>query len=150
MKEMLVVILEKYSWIIGILAILGIEISPIKINPIKWVWKLIINFLGFINNAIHKDIKEKLDYIMVELKKMKHDDDMKDVMEIKNKLISYKVMLQKSGLNEGQYDRCFELIDKYEFYHNKYKGEVNGHMDSTIKYIKTQYESGNVLQNEDD
>ena len=150
MKETLVMILGKYSWLIGILAILGVEISPIKVSPIKWIFKLITRSFGVINNAIHKDINDKLDYIMKELKKMKHDDDMKDVMEIKNKLINYKYMLQTHGLNEGQYDRCFELIDKYDYYHSKYKGEVNGHMDSTIKYIKTQYENGNVVQNKDD
>ena len=150
MKEVILMILEKYSWLIGILAIIGVEISPIKVNPIKWIFKLITSLFRAINNAIHKDINDKLDYIMEELKKMKHDEDMKDVMEIKNKLINYKVLLQETGLDEGQYDRCFELIEKYEFYHNKYQGEVNGHMESTIKYIKNQYENGNVLHKKDD
>ena len=150
MKEVIMLILEKYSWLLGILAIIGVEISPIKVNPIKWLFLLIKSFFKNINNSIHKDINDKLDYIMTELKTMKYDNDMKDVMEIKNKLINYRTCLQTDGLNEGQYERCFELIEKYKYYHEKYKGEVNGHMDSTIKYIKTQYESGNVLHNKDD
>lgn len=138
MKDILIKILQDYSWVLGILAIVGIEVSPIKINPISFIGKI----LGKINSYIHKDIYDCQKQILNRLDIMEKDSDFKDVMEIKNKLCNYKVMLQTSGLDEFQYTRCFELIERYKFYQNKYPGEVNGHMNAVIKFIETQYNDG--------
>ena len=50
-------LLEEYTWVLGVLALVGIELSPIKINPIKYVGRLISSWLGI------KEIKEDVNQL---------------------------------------------------------------------------------------
>ena len=44
--EILQTLVEKYTWLITLLALFGIEVSPIKFNPITLIGKLFGKFLG--------------------------------------------------------------------------------------------------------
>lgn len=57
--EILQTIVEKYTWLIALLALFGIEVSPIKFNPITLIGKLLGKFLGINKITDRLDILEK-------------------------------------------------------------------------------------------
>ena len=57
--EVLQTIVEKYTWLIALLALFGIEISPIKFNPITSIGKLLGRFLGINKITDRLDVLEK-------------------------------------------------------------------------------------------
>ena len=57
--EVLQTIVEKYTWLIALLALFGIEISPIKFNPITLIGKLFGRFLGINKSTDRLDVLEK-------------------------------------------------------------------------------------------
>ena len=122
MKEFI----QQWGLIITFLGLLGIEISPIKVNPLRWLFKAL-------GKALNCELIEK-------------DGDFKDLLNIKNNLSNYHVMLSTTGLDENQYRRCFELEEKYKEYKEKYPGEVNGHMDALLEAIHHNYKKGNILK----
>lgn len=125
-------ILDTYKYLISIIALLGIEIAPIKISPIKWFFKKL-------DKLLHGELYKSIDELSKKFEQKVEDDDFDKIMEIKNKLCNYKTMLNNYGLDEDQYRRCFELIDKYAHYKEKYGDRVNGHMDAIIENIRTSY-----------
>ena len=135
MKEFI----QQWGAIITFLGLLGIEISPIKINPLKWLGKVI-------GNLLNSDLTDKVDAITIKVNKLERNNDFKDLLDIKNNLSNYHVMLATTGLDENQYRRCFELEQKYCEYKKKYPGEVNGHMDALLEAIHDNYRKGNILQ----
>lgn len=52
-------LIEKYTWLIALLALFGIEISPIKFNPITLIGKLLGRFLGINKINDRLDVLEK-------------------------------------------------------------------------------------------
>ena len=57
--EILQTIVEKYTWLIALLALFGIEVSPIKFNPITLIGKLFGKFLGINKITDRLDVLEK-------------------------------------------------------------------------------------------
>lgn len=57
--EILQTLVEKYTWLIALLALFGIEVSPIKFNPITLIGKLLGKFLGINKITDRLDILEK-------------------------------------------------------------------------------------------
>lgn len=133
MKE----ILQQWGTIIAVLGLIGIEISPIKINPLGWLFRAL-------GKAFNRDLIEKVDIISAKVNKIEKDNDFKEISDIKNNLSNYHVLLGTVGLDENQYRRCFELEQKYKEFKDKYKGEVNGHMDTMIEAIHENYKKGNI------
>jgi hypothetical protein len=132
-------IIQHWGLVITFLGLLGIEISPIKINPLKWLGKVV-------GNLLNGDLVAKIDDLANKVNKMEKDADFKNILDIKNNLSNYHVMLQTMGLDENQFRRCFELEEKYNFYKNKYPGEVNGHMDALLESIHTHYKNDDILK----
>ena len=56
--EVLQTIVEKYTWLIALLALFGIEVSPIKFNPITLIGKLFGKFLGINKITDRLDVLE--------------------------------------------------------------------------------------------
>lgn len=52
-------LIDKYTWLIALLALFGIEMSPIKFNPITLIGKLLGRFLGINKITDRLDILEK-------------------------------------------------------------------------------------------
>lgn len=130
--------LKDWSTLIAILGLLGIEISPIKINPIKWT-------LVKIGNLLNNDIKKEVNKIAVKVDILEENQDFVEIFNIKQRITNYHALLLNSGLNENQYRRCFELEAKYRFFKDKYPGRVNGHMDAMLESIHKNYLNGNIV-----
>lgn len=130
--------IQQWGALLAFLGLLGIEISPIKINPLRWLFRAIGGLLN--GELIHK-----IDTLSEKVNKLERHNDFKDLLDIKNTLSNYHVMLATTGLDENQYRRCFELEEKYNYYKNKYPGEVNGHMDALLGAIHDSYKKGKIL-----
>lgn len=135
--------IKEWATIVSILGLIGIELSPIKINPIKWCLKNI-------GKLLNQDIKKEINKISDKVDKLEENQDFADVFNIKQRVTNYHALLLNSGLNNDQYRRCFELESKYRLYQGKYPGRVNGHLDAMFEAIHTNYLKGNIILMEDD
>lgn len=138
MYKVLLEFAKQWGILISFLGLIGIEIAPIKIKPISWILKRI-------GALLNKELFEKIDVLDTKVTKLERDNDFKDILDIKQNLSNYKVLLIQNGLDENQYRRCFELESKYNFYKEKYPGEVNGHMDAIMEVIHENYKNENIL-----
>lgn len=135
--------LKDWAALIAVLGLLGIEIAPIKINPIRWM-------LRKIGNLLNHDIREEVDKITTKVDKLEENQDFFEVFNIKQRITNYHALLINSGLDENQYRRCFELETKYRGYQEKYPGRVNGHMDAMFEAIHANYLDGNIILMEEE
>lgn len=122
-------ILKDYGWLIAFLATIGIEIAPIKINPIKWIGTLLGNFLGL--GVIKKDIKS-----------LKETVDWNDIDTVRNRISAFENLVRldtnKNQLKKHQYITALKDIDKWKYYHTVYKN-LNGEMNLAIQNIEESY-----------
>ena len=130
--------LEQWGALVTFLGLLGIEIMPIKIKPLSWL-------LRKAGKLLNNELIEKVDLLNVKVVQLERANDFKEILDIKQNLSNYKVLLLQNGLDENQYRRCFELETKYNFYKEKYPGEVNGHMDALMEVIHENYKNENIL-----
>lgn len=135
--------LKEWAGLIAALGLLGIEIAPIKVNPISWVLRKIGNLLNY-------DIRKEVNSLTTKVDKIEENQDFADVFNIKQRITNYHALLLNSGLDENQYRRCFELATKYRFYQKKYPGRVNGHMDAMVESIHNNYLKGNIILMEEE
>lgn len=138
--------IHHWGLVIAFFGLLGIEISPIKINPLRFLLKSL-------GKLLTSSIEDRLDNIDLKVTDLSHkvsvmekNSDFKDLLNIKNNLSNYHNMLATVGLDENQFRRCFELEEKYIYYKTKYEGEVNGHMDAILDSIHYNYKKGNILK----
>lgn len=134
--------LKNWASLIAVLGLLGIEIAPIKINPIRWC-------LRKIGNLFNSDLKEQVSNLSNKVNTIEESQDFTDIFSIKQHITNYHALLINSGLDENQYRRCFELEAKYKKYKEKYKERVNGHMDAMFEAIHNNYVKGNILRLEE-
>ena len=134
--------LKDWATLIAVLGLLGIEIAPIKVNPLSWV-------LRKLGNLLNKDIKEEVTKLSDKVDRIEESQDFADMFSIKQRITNYHALLVNSGLDENQYRRCFELETKYRTYQKKYPGRVNGHMDAMFESIHTNYLDGNIVLEDD-
>lgn len=113
-------ILNHYKWLIGILTVVGIELTPIKINPIKTVGKLFGKWIGI--DSLGKQIT-KVDEKVDENEK---DRIRYEILQFSNSLRSGK---QKT---ENDYTHIEELYQKY---HEKL--HANSYISSEMDYIRS-------------
>lgn len=130
--------LKDWATLIAVLGLLGIEIAPIKIRPISWIFRKI-------GNLLNHDIREEVDKINTKVNAIEESQDFADIFSIKQRITNYHALLLNSGLDENQYRRCFELETKYRGYQEKYPGRVNGHMDAMFEALHTNYLNGNII-----
>lgn len=135
-------ILKHISDIVALLATLGvvIEVSPIKISPLSWLGRL-----------INKDTNERIDKIQKQVDEIEYKSAMKDLADIRNRLISYGLLMQKGEilsldvLKSIQHD-----LDVYDFYKDKYqymelngrKVKINGEVETTRTLVNNQLLKG--------
>lgn len=144
---MIMKFINEWGALIGILGIIGIEISPIKINPIGWILKNI-------GKLLNQDIKKEVNKLSDKVDKLEESQDFTDVFNIKQRITNYHTLLLTNGLDNNQYRRCFELEDKYRIYQKKYEkkypGKINGHLDTMLAAIHDNYLKGNIIFMEDE
>ena len=113
-------IIEQYGVLLGVLAMIGIEISPIKINPFTWLGKICGKLLGIddLNKKITK-VDEKV--------------DINERDRIRYEILQFSGSL-RNGLTrtENDYQHIEELYQKY---HEVLK--ANSYITSEIEFIRS-------------
>ena len=112
-------IIEQYGVFLGVLAMVGIEISPIKVNPFTWLGKVCGRLLGIqeLNKKITK-VDEKV--------------DINERDRIRYEILQFSGSL-RNGLTrtENDYTHIEEL---YEKYNNTLK--ANSYITSEMNFIR--------------
>ena len=127
MKELFSIVLEEYTWILGVLALVGVEIMPIKVSPIKYIGKLISTWLGI------SKINDDLDTLKKEV-------DANEIDRIKYEILQFSGSL-RNGLKrtEVDYQHIEAIFTKY-----KAKGG-NTYIMHEMEYIRECHDKGMIL-----
>lgn len=123
---------------ISFLALFGVtvELIPIKISPLQWLGK-----------RMNKATNDRIDKIQKQVDDIEYRNAMKDLADVRNRLISYGLLMQKgekfdfNTLSNIQHD-----LDIYDFYKEKYvymelngrKIKINGEIETTRKLVDKQ------------
>ena len=120
-------LLDDYVWVLGVLALVGIEISPIKINPIKYLGNILGSWLGI------KDIDDKVN-------SLKEEVDANEIDRIKYEILQFSGSL-RNGLKRTEVDyRHIEAI------FTKYKNKGgNSYILHEMEYIRDCHDKGMIL-----
>lgn len=127
MEELFSLIIEKYTWILALLALVGVEIMPIKISPIKYLGKLTATWLGI--SQINKDLIT-----------LKQEVDANEIDRIKYEILQFSGSL-RNGLKrtEVDYQHIEAIFTKY-----KNKGG-NTYIMHEMEYIRECHDKGMIL-----
>lgn len=111
-------ILEQYGALIGFLALIGIELSPIKLNPFSLLGKICGKLLGI------NDLEKKIDNIQKEV-------DLNERDRIRYEILQFSGSL-RNGLQrtENDYEHIEEIYEKYQ------KKGWNSYIHSEIDFIR--------------
>lgn len=125
--DLLSLILEKYTWVLGVLALIGVELSPIKINPIKYIGKILSSWLGI------KEIKDDMDHLKKEV-------DANELDRIKYEILQFSGSL-RNGLKrtEVDYQHIEAMFTKY-----KNKGG-NTYIMHEMEFIRECHDKGMIM-----
>ena len=125
--EIVDLIIEKYTLVLGILALVGIEISPIKLNPIKWFGACLSSWLGI----------SQLD---AKINKLEQEVDANEIDRIKYEILQFSGSL-RNGLkrSETDYVHIESIFTKY-----KNKGG-NSYIMHEMEYIRDCHDKGMIL-----
>ena len=118
-------ILEQYGTLIGFLALIGIELSPIKFNPFSLLGKICGKLLGIneLNQKI-KEVEKKVDKTIEETNKNELDRIRYEILQFSGSL--------RNGLQrtENDYQHIEEIFEKYE------KKGGNSYIHSEMEFIR--------------
>lgn len=95
-------IIEQYGVLLGVLAMIGIEISPIKINPFTWLGKIFRKLLG-------------IDELDKKITKIDEKVDINEIDRIKYEISQFSGSL-RNGLKREEFDyqHIEDLFGKYQ------------------------------------
>lgn len=98
-----------------------VEITPIKINPIAFIGKL-----------LNKYTNDKLD-------NLEKTVDKNDIDTVRSRiLVNDKLLTAGEKFKEDEWNSLYKDIDKWEKYHEKYP-DLNGIIKLTIEHIEECY-----------
>lgn len=119
--------INQYGAIIAFLALIGIELSPIKFNPFTILGKICGKLLGI--NALEK----KIDTVQKEV-------DINERDRIRYEILQFSGSL-RNGLKrtENDYKHIEELYEKYT---NKH---WNSYISSEMEYIRECHNKGMII-----
>lgn len=120
-------IIESYAWVIGVLAILGIELAPIKVYPIKYIGECLGKWLGI------KQIDDKVN-------NLKKEVDANELDRIKYEILQFSGSL-RNGLKRSEVDYLH-----IETIFTKYKNKGgNTYIMHEMEYIRECHDKGMIL-----
>ena len=131
-------LLEGIRVIVDFLALFGIifEVTPIKISPIAWL-----------GNHLNKDLNEKVDKIQKQVDGIEYKNAMKDLADVRNRLISYGLLIQKGEKLDSDVLRSIQHdLDVYDYYKETYqymelngrKVRINGEVETTRTLVNRE------------
>lgn len=125
--ELIDLIIEKYTWVFGILALIGVEIAPIKFSPIKMLGSVLSKWLGI--SQLDSKIND-----------LKNEVDANEIDRIKYEILQFSGSL-RNGLNrtETDYQHIEAIFTKY-----KNKGG-NSYIMHEMEYIRDCHNKGMIL-----
>lgn len=125
--ELINLILEKYAWVIGVLALIGVEVAPIKFSPIKMLGAVLSRWLGI--SQLDSKIND-----------LKNEVDANEIDRIKYEILQFSGSL-RNGLNrtETDYMHIEAIFTKY-----KNKGG-NSYIMHEMEYIRECHDKGMIL-----
>ena len=120
-------LIESYAWVIGVLALIGIEIAPVKLNPIRSTGRCLSKWLGI------TDIKEDVEHLKKEV-------DANELDRIKYEILQFSGSL-RNGLkrSEVDYHHIETIFTKY-----KNKGG-NTYIMHEMEYIRECHDKGMII-----
>ena len=120
-------LINNYTWLIGLLALLGLEVSPIKFNPITIIGSLLGRVLGI------SKIDERLD-------RLERNVDANELDRIKYEILQFSGSL-RNGLNRSEVD-----YQHIEAVFTKYKNMGgNTYIMHEMEYIRDCHDKGRIL-----
>lgn len=125
--EILQTLIEKYTWLIALLALFGIEVSPIKFNPITLIGKFFGRFLG-------------IDKILERIVKLETDVRDNELDRIKAEILQFSGSL-RNGLNRNETD--YLHIESIYIKYVKLGG--NSHISHELDYIRQCHDEGKII-----
>lgn len=129
--------MELMNHILQICALLGIviEITPIKLSPLRWIGK-----------RINRSLSDKIDRIEQDLQEHIVDEWRTYILDFQNSC------LNKRRHTREEFKRVYGICDKYEKYIEK-RNLKNSEIEDAMSYIRTVYknclENGEFLLRED-
>jgi hypothetical protein len=127
MQELFVELVEDYTWVLGVLALVGIEVMPIKFSPIKMVGQIISNWLGI--SAISKDVDN-----------LRKEVNNNEIDRIKYEILQFSGSL-RNGLKRTEVD-----YQHIEMIFTKYKNKGgNSYIMHEMEYIRDCHDKGMIL-----
>lgn len=138
-------ILGHISNIVSLLALFGItfEVAPIKVSP-----------LGWLGEHINKSVNDRIDKIQKQVDDIEYKNAMKDLADIRNRLISYGILMRKGEELEPEALRSIQHdFDMYDYYKEKYvymelngrKVKINGEVETTRRLLNERLMKGSVI-----
>lgn len=135
-------ILDIMQDVVAFLAIFGVtlELTPVKISPLGWLGK-----------HLNRDLNAKVDKIQEQVDGIEYKNAMKDLADVRNRLISYGLLIQKGEkldidvLKSIQHD-----LDVYDYYKETYqymelngrKVKINGEVEFTRELVNKELMKG--------
>ena len=136
-----------------LLAVMSIlEVTPIKINPWRWLWKKIGNFFGRIGQAIGKalngEVIAELSGIKERLTELEQHDQRQDkdrgedkALDARRRILQFADEIRrKVRHSEEHFNNAFEDIDYYKTYCHEHTEFENDKARISIKIIEETYE----------
>lgn len=119
--------MEDYTWVLGVLALIGVEVMPIKFSPIKMVGQIISNWLGI--SAISKDVDN-----------LRKEVNNNEIDRIKYEILQFSGSL-RNGLKRTEVD-----YQHIEMIFTKYKNKGgNSYIMHEMEYIRDCHDKGMIL-----
>lgn len=117
--------------ILGALGI-GLEVAPIKINPVSWLLKKI-------GNMMNADIINELNRFKNEFDTHLKNCDLDKINDIRKEIVDFSLSCQRGEHHtRDEFDRIFSRVGTYHELLDKYKMQ-NGKIDIEVTYINKVY-----------
>lgn len=122
-------------WTIAVLVLTTlIEITPIKINPLSWIAKVV-------GRAINKELVEKVDLMDKKIVNLEEKSEERDATLCRTRFLRFgDEIMHGIPHSKEHYDQTLADIDTYETYCKTHPNYLNNVAKVTIHHIKNKYE----------
>ena len=108
------------------------EVTPIKINP----WKAIFRWVG---NAINGDLIKDMEHLKEDVATIKKDQEEDNAENMRCRILSFARSCQKHDIHDAEeWNNIISQLRKYEAYVEE-RGIENGVIEETAKFLRELY-----------